>query len=224
MNWVEKSVDRSKTLRNHYKMHDIDIYIKDPLSSGVNVNFVFQTISKIIPAHLLSGVDIIYIGQFDMFKKKQVNALYQDSAIYLTNIQETDEDMIDDIVHEIAHSVEEVYGNVIYDDSSLRREFLGKRERLYNILDANGLKPPQDLRRNYHYNKDIDVYLYKSVGYETMWGAISGLFLSPYSTTSLREYFAIGFEEYFMGNKKTIRTFCPYLFSKLETVESMGEK
>lgn len=224
MNWIKKSVNKSKSFRNHYKMHDIDIYIKDPISDGINIDFVFKTISKTVPAHLLSGVDIVYIGEFDMFKKKHVNALYQDSAIYLTNIQETDEDMIDDIVHEIAHSVEETYGNIIYDDSSLRREFLGKRERLFSILSANGLKPPQDLRKNYHYDKNIDIYLYKSVGYKTMWGIINGLFLSPYSTTSLREYFAIGFEEYFMRNRNTLRTFCPYLYSKLETLEYMEKK
>jgi hypothetical protein len=40
----------------------------------------------------------------------------------------------------------------------------------------------------------------KSVGYEAMWNLINGLFPSLF-TTSLREYFAIGFEDYFMKEK-----------------------
>ena len=45
--------------------------------------------------------------------------------------------MADDIVHEIAHAVEERHANHIYGDGRLQNEFLGKRERLYQILKAN---------------------------------------------------------------------------------------
>ena len=81
--------------------------------------------------------------------------------------------------------------------------------------------PSPKLKTVYHYDEKIDMYLYKDVGYEAMWNLINGLFPSPYSATSLREYFAIGFEYYFMGEKNTIKKLCPVLYSKLENLEYM---
>ncbi len=192
-------------------MHDVDIFIKDPLPEVINADFVFVSITKMLPSHLLSGVDIIYVGSFDIFKEKEVNALYQDNAIYITNDQSNEEDMIDDIIHEIAHSVEEEKIEYIYSDNTLKREFLGKRQRLYHRLKEYDYKPPISLSRNPYYTKEIDMYLYKDVGYEALWNLVVDLFPSPYSVTSLREYFAIGFEYYFMKNKLELKKTCPVL-------------
>jgi hypothetical protein len=224
MNWIHESINRSKNSRNHYKMHEIDIFIKDPLPPKIDPDVVFSSFKRIIPSHLLSGVDIIYIGQFDVFKEKDVNAVFQDGAIYVTNEQSSNEDMIDDIIHELAHSVEEKYTEFIYGDSQLKEEFLTKRRTLHTILDAYNYNPPNTLRTNTHYEKNIDLYLYKAVGYEALWNLISGIFPSPYSSTSLREYFAIGFEFYFMKDKSVIRKLCPALYSKFQSLEFMGEK
>ena len=224
MNWIRESVNRSKTLKDHYKMHEIDIFIKDEITNGVNPDLVFTTLSKMIPSHLLSGVDIVYIGQFGIFKEKQATAVFQDGAIYVSNEQESDQDMIDDIVHELAHSVEERFTQFIYNENDLKNEFLGKRVRLYDIMNHYGYKPPESLRSAYHYDEGIDTYLYKKAGYEALWNLISGLFLSPYSVTSLREYFAVGFEYYFMGDKSQIKKTCPILYSKLENLEYMEKK
>ena len=224
MDWIQESIIKSKKNRNHYKMHEIDIFIKDPLPPGIDPDMVFSSFKKIIPSHLLSGVDIIYIGQFDVFKEKEVNAVFQDGAIYVTNEQSSVKDMVDDIIHELAHSVEEKFTEFIYDDNALKEEFLKKRRTLYTILDAYNYNPPNTLRTNIHYEKNIDLYLYKGVGYESLWNFISGIFPSPYSVTSLREYFAIGFEFYFMKDKSVIRKNCPALYSKFEFLEFMGEK
>jgi len=224
MSWVHKSIKDSKRIRDHYKMHEIDIYIKDALPEHINANLVFSSISKMLPAHLLRGIDIIYVGHFEVFKEKQVNAVYQDGAIYVTNDQDTEEDMIDDLVHESAHSVEENFKNFIYEDNLLKREFLGKRRKLHALLDAYGYKPSSKLRSEIHYNKEIDMYLYKDVGYETLWNMIGSLFLTPYSATSLREYFAIGFEEYFMKGNNSLKKDCPLLHSKLIGLEYLEDK
>ena len=223
MNWITESVKRSNKLRNHYKMHEIDIFIKDPLSKGVDPDLVFSTFKRLVPVHLMAGVDIIYIGQFDVFKEKQVNAVFQDGAIYVSNNQDSDEDMIDDIIHELAHSVEERFTELIYNDNTLKREFLGKRKRLYDLLSAYKYNPPPSLSTDYHYDQKIDHYFYSDVGYDAMWNLINGLFPSPYSCTSLREYFAIGFEYYFMKEKKIIKDLCPILYSKLEALEFMED-
>ena len=92
------------------------------------------------------------------------------------------------------------------------------------MLKAENLNPPEDLQTNLDYDKDIDIYFYKTVGYEAMWNFVNGLFPSPYAATSLREYFAIGFEEYFLNDKKTVAKLCPALFSKLEEIEYLEDK
>ena len=224
MNWIHESINKSKNNRNHYKMHEIDIFIKDQLPSNIDPDLVFSTFKRLMPSHLLSGVDIIYVGKFDVFKEKEVNAVFQDGAIYVTNEQSSNKDMIDDIIHELAHSVEEKFTEFIYDDNALKEEFLKKRRTLHTILDAYNYNPPLTLRTNTHYEKNIDMYLYKAVGYEALWNLISGIFPSPYSATSLREYFAIGFEFYFMKDKSVIRKLCPALYSKFQSLEFMGEK
>jgi len=223
MNWIKESQARSIKLRNHYKVHEVDIFIKDALPDHVDPDVVFSYISKKVPHHLFEGVDIIYIGNFDIFREKQINAIYEDGAIYVTNKQDNNQDLVDDIVHEIAHSVEEKHRNRIYDDIVLKKEFLGKRKRLYWILQSNDYKPYSKIQNTYHYDEEIDMYFYKNVGYEVMWHIIVGLFPTPYSATSLREYFAIGFEEFYIRDRSALKGNCPILFSKLEELEYLED-
>jgi hypothetical protein len=223
MNWIKESHARSIRNRNHYKLHSIDIFIKDQLPEEVDAETVFKSISTRIPRHLLSGIDIIYIGQFDSFKEKEVNAVYEDGAIYVSNDQDSDEDLIDDLIHEIAHSIEENRTEIIYGDGLLKKEFLGKRERLFWILQSNDYKPYSKIRDSFVYDKEIDLYFYKEIGYETMWNIVTGLFPSPYSATSLREYFAIGFEEFYIGDRNSLKRDCPILFSKLKDLDFMED-
>jgi len=224
MNWIEKSVKEAKELNKHMKLNSIDIFIKDKVTNGIDVDFVFGYIAKFIPSHLLSGVDIIYIGHFDIFDERQVNAIYQDGAIYITNHQTSDEDMIDDIVHELSHSVEETQRENIYGDGRLMKEFMGKRKKLFFLMKQMNLNPDISLTTNPSYDDKIDNYFYKEVGYPKMWNIVNGLFPSPYSCTCLREYFAMGFEKYYLGEKKLIKSLCPVLFGKLEYLDSLGEK
>ena len=224
MNWINESVKRSNKLRNHIKMNQIDIFIKDALPESIDADLVFKTLKKLLPSHLLGGVDIVYIGDFDVFKEKETNAVFQDGAIYVSNDQDSNQDMIDDIVHEMAHSVEERYTQIIYNDEELKSEFLAKRNTLYVLLDSYNYEPSEKLKRVYHYDKEIDMYLYKKVGYDVMWNFVNGLFPSPYAATALREYFAIGFENYFMGDRSQLKMICPVLYSKLEDLEFMEDR
>jgi hypothetical protein len=223
MNWIKESYTRSKSIRNHYKLHNIDIFIKDSLPKNIDPDNVFTYISNRIPQHLLNGVDIIYIGEFKVFKERDINAIYEDGAIYVTNAQDSEHDLIDDIIHEIAHSVEERYTELIYEDSLLKKEFLGKRERLFWILQSNDYKPYSKIRNTFVYDEQIDLYFYKEVGYEAMWNIVTGLFPSPYSATSLREYFAIGFEDYYIGDRASLKRDCSILFSKLKDLDFMED-
>ena len=45
-----------------------------------------------------------------------------------------------------------------------------------------------------------------------------GLFVSPYGATSIHEYFANGFENYFLENPDTVRDISPVLYKKIEEI------
>ena len=75
---------------------------------------------------------------------------------------------------------------------------------------------------NEEYNKEFDNFLLNVIGYEKLSGYIDGLFLAPYSITSLGEYFAKGFEDYFLKDKSYLSSVCPYLFKKINFLNNSG--
>jgi len=204
-------------------MRGTEIYINEQPPENIDLEFVFDYVAARVPKRLLDSVDVIYVGNFPEFEERDINAFYDSGAIFVICEQDDDKDMIDDIIHEIAHSVEDVYGHMIYDDPLLNNEFLGKRKRLYADLEAHDYNPPVDLQVQAEYSQKIDDYLYKDVTYDAMWHFVGGLFPSPYAATSLREYFARGFEEYTFGNTKELKETCPTLYKKLRMLFEMED-
>jgi len=192
------------------------VHIQDALPKEFNLSYVLEYIENKIPEHLAHLIDAIYIGDFPFLKERDINALYEDGAIYTTNEQSNEEDMIDDIVHEIAHSAEQLAGAEIYADRDVEEEFLGKRKRLYHILRTEGYNIPESMTMEFDYNKEFDEILYKIIGYDKLVFLTMGLFASPYGATSLREYFANGFESYFIGDRDNLKKISPKLYNKLE--------
>ena len=222
--WVTNSIKASSKLRKHFKLHDIDIFIKDRLPKEIDPEFVFLYIAKRIPAHLLLNIDIMYVGKFKNLEDKGANALYEDGAIYITNQQSDDMDMIDDIVHEIAHSNEEKYQDLIYSDGTLEKEFMSKRKILYNILKNNlKLNPPPSLLHDPNQRDEVEGYLYDTIGYAILNQIIVGIFNSTYATVSVREYFSRGFEEYILGEPSDLKKESPVLYSKITELIALGE-
>jgi len=225
--YIRESLGKSKSL-NHYSLFGsrIPIYIKDDViftDNKSSLQDVIEIVQNSIPSFLVSNVDVIYIGDFSHFEERETNAAYKDGAIYVINIQDNAEDMADDIVHEIAHSVEEKYYNEIYGDGKIENEFLGKREKLYQILKAyeEPLMSHQYFK-NPDFDEDFDDYLYTQVGYPALNAYGNGLFYSPYSATSVREYFARGFEAYFLyKDLKTLANISPILYNRIETLADM---
>ena len=70
---------------------------------------------------------------------------------------------------------------------------------------------------NKRYSAELDHFFYKTVGYDLLRPLSSGLFYSPYAVTSLREYFANGFEAYFMKEDiPRIKSVSPELYKKIQ--------
>ena len=65
--------------------------------------------------------------------------------------------------------------------------------------------------------KEFDNFLYKVVGYDKISLLTAGLFLSPYSITTVREYFATGFTEFYMHPNEHgfLQKVSPQLYKKL---------
>jgi len=213
------SESAKKVTSNKYLFGNIQVFVKDPLPEDFDLSAVMSSVEKLIPSRFVRNVEVVYIGQFETLIRRDLDAAYHDGAIYLSNEQDNTEDMIDDIVHEIAHAVEEAEGLEMYSDNEIEREFLGKRQRLHDLLKAEGYDV--DIRdfMNPEYSQEFDNFLDDTVGYPTLTSISMGLFFSPYAATSLREYFANGFEAVYYHRENTyLKKISPKLYNKIENL------
>ena len=125
--------------------------------------------------------------------------------------------MLENFIHETAHSLEQQFGWQIYDDAFIQ-EFKGKRRRLYHLLNSAGFPTNEILFAQTEYNKKFDEYLAHEVGYPTLVSLTMGLFTSPYGATSIEEYFANGFEKYFLDDPLVVQKISPILYEKIESI------
>ena len=216
--YIEKNLKETKEKLLYNR---IVVYIKDPLPEDFDLDYVFSKIQEVVPEHLSYGVDSILVGQFEDLKERELDALYEDGAIYVTNQQQSEDDMVDDIIHELSHANEETYAALIYADGNIEREFIGKRKKLFDILKAEGYNIPVDVFMDTEYSKDFDTFLYKEVGYEKLTMLTMGIFVSPYGATSLREYFANGFEHYFLHDLFYVKLISPVVYEKVDGITFM---
>jgi Mlc titration factor MtfA (ptsG expression regulator) len=182
----------------------------------IDVEKVIASVESKIPTHLLSEIEMIIFGHFQEFEERSLNAFYDSGTLYISNLQDDEEDLYDDIVHEISHSLENPHGYEIYGDKNVQDEFLRKRKYMHDILWTQGFKAPLSFFLDTEYNKEFDMFLYKKIGYDTLSTLLEGIFVSPYAATSLREYFATGFTEYYLdSNHNFLKKVSPALYEKL---------
>ena len=76
---------------------------------------------------------------------------------------------------------------------------------------------------NPEYDFDFDQFLLKDVGYEKLSKIVSGIFISPYAPTSLREYFATAFTEFYLNPNEHgfLKKIAPALYNKLEKINNV---
>ena len=182
---------------------------------GVNIPLFCQEAEETIPRSLLQNIEVVYIGEFKELKGR--NATYAHGAVYMNSHEPSNFDMLENFIHEAAHSLEIDHGMFIYDED-LIEEFRGKRARLYYLLKAENYHINPILYSYVEYNKKFDNFLANEVGYPTLLSITMGLFVSPYGATSVQEYFANGFEKYFLDNPRTVRDISPILYRKIEGI------
>jgi hypothetical protein len=210
--WIHESIRRSRKMKDEFRLNNVSVVIKDALPENVDVEFVFNYINARIPFHLTRNVEMIYVGQFPEMKERDINAYYENDAIYITNEQDDEMDMIEDIVHEISHAVEHYNQESIYGSGALQREFIAKRKRLSDLLSQK-YKVPDTFNIDFEYDRAIDDFLFRDVGYDALNQICVNIFPSGYAATSISEYWAKGFEELFIGDKES--QLCPVLYKKI---------
>lgn len=223
--YIKKSAERSKKALGDINLFgEILFVIKDPIPQEIDLNRVCRTIESRLPIHLTTELDVIYIGQFPQLKARNVESAYMNGAIFLSNLIVDEDTFLKSIIHEIAHNVENIYGRDVYGDQQIIEEFINKRKRLRDILEAQKLHCDPRLYIQFDYSKSFDDFLYKTVGYDRLAQLTTKLFVSPYAATSLREYFANGFEHYFVDeNPKYLRNISPKLYSKINSLTNIED-
>lgn len=222
-----------KTLREKkewFLFNSIPVVIVNSLPKHINLGIVLDMIEKNIPPHLLTNIEGFYFGDFEELKKRKIKSMFKDGVIYISSYKEEEETISEmliaqDIIHEIAHAVEEKYNYELYGDNLIEEEFLNKRNKLYKIMQSEGFEVAQieDFMEP-DYKVSFDKFLFNIVGYNKLSIMTLGLFLNPYSVTSLREYFASAFEEYYSGDRKYLKHISNVLYNKINELGEIDDQ
>jgi hypothetical protein len=195
-----------------YYIYNIPLFLIGNTPPVVDIPQFCTEVEERIPQELCSNLDVVYVGEIPELNGR--NALYSNGAIYMSSTEPTTFDMLENFVHELAHSLEVTYGSCIYTDD-LIQEFKGKRATLYQILKAKGYDVSERLFDFTEYTEKFDHFLADEVGYPTLLSLTMGLFASPYAATSIQEYYANGFEKYYLDNPGRVRIISPVLYEKI---------
>lgn len=218
-----KEKNKKKT---NFSIKGIDIQILNHTPSDASIMDAVEKIFEIFPSSFFSGLESIKIGNFSYLKKRKIKALYSKKTIYLSNDQDDTNDMLDDLVHELAHFLEEEkFKSLIYGDKEVEKEFIQKRKILFQRLKDKNYKVNKKDFLNTEFDYEFDMYLYETIGYKTLSAISSDIFYKPYSITSVREYFADSFEAFFYKKDvEKIKSISPALYKKNYDIMMLAEK
>ena len=215
--------ERTKYTTKHFKFGNVKVLELEPTPETVNLQAVFKTIESNLPPHYFQNLKGVEIGHREEFDVRDANALYKDGVFYISNKQKNTKDILDDVVHEFAHHLETIFPELLYGDKLLINEFIRKRSELKFELQSEGYWVNEYDFDNLKYDPGFDKFLYKRVGRNMLRMATVGIFIRPYASVSLREYFATGFEAYYLGKQDTLESISPILFDKLTELHYYNE-
>lgn len=215
-------LEKVKDTPRYFKFGPVPVEIVDPLPDHINLNAIFKALETNLPAHYFSGLNGVKIQHLDEFDEREVNAVYRDKTFFITNQQENTNDIIDDLVHEFAHHMETIFPEEIYSDEAIINEFLKKRHELEFELRSEGYWTSDYNFEDLKFNPSFDKFLYKRVGRNMLRLITAGMFIRPYASVSLREYFATGFEAYYLGKRDSLEKISPILYDKINALHNYG--
>lgn len=223
-NYITKSHKRVMKERKEFTLFgSISVFVKDPLPAEVDMTNVLMDLEDTIPHKLFYQVETILVGQFNELNDRGIRAAFLDGGIYVTNEQPSEDQLFEDIIHEVAHAVEKTFEFEIYSDGKVENEYFGKKKRFLDLLSSNGIKVPERIRYESEYSKMFDEFLFYHLGYDKVIPFSQGLFLTPYASVSISEYFATAFEHYFVqSDPQYVNKISPALFNKIKEIIDSG--
>ena len=226
VDYIQNRQQMLESTGNFYTPSGIQVFTKDQIVNNlVDMESVIAKFESMLPSHVRDNVEMIIVGKFDEFEERGIHAFYKDGALHISNFQSDNDDMLDDLVHEPAHSIEEAYGYEIYADEKIKNEFLRKRFYLYDVLWNMGFKVPREVFMEVEYNQEFDMFLLQDVGYDKLAEVAKGVFISPYAATSLREYFATAFTDFYMypDSHGYLQKVSPEVYKKLTALHLLDQ-
>jgi hypothetical protein len=215
-NYIQQKQQKlNKSQNNFYTSSGIHVFVKEPVD-GIDIGNVILKMEELLPVHFLHEIEMIIFGWFDEFDERSVKAFYDSGTLYISNIQYDEDEVLEHIIHEIAHSLESTYGYEIYGDQKIQSEFIRKRRQLHDILFEAGYKLPMSFFMNTEFDQEFDDLLYKKIGYDKIDQFASGMFINSYAATSLREYFATAVADFYINtNHNFLKKISPAVYNKI---------
>lgn len=218
---MNKLIKRLKEQQNveYLLFNSIPITIKDKLTNNIDIRSLIKSVENVLPYSFRKLINSIIILDDPIFSQKKINAFYHNDTLFISNNQDDENDILDDIVHEYSHALEKKFEEEIYFDGFIKDEFINKRIQLERILRTFGHDTEDYDFKEINYNKSLDNLFLNMIGYDRFQSLTKyKLFINPYAATSLREYFATGFEEYILGDHKELEVISPKLYKKLYSI------
>ena len=218
---IQKSSSIAQKSRTDFTLFNkIYVFLKDRLPDNIDIKRVLKRIENTVPERLTYELDAIYIGDFDELNKREIESLFIDGSVLITNKQKSELLLYETMLHEIGHSVEKTFAEQIYSDGLLKQEFLNKRKKMLELVKREGYEIRDEKEfYNIDFDQQFDDFLYKVIGYDKLNYLLIDVFLSPYGATSLREYFANVFENYFTtDDPMLIKKICPMVYKKISSL------
>ena len=213
--------------RREYLLYHIPVLVVNKFPKHIDINQIINLVKEKVSSKVFNGLDAIYIGDFKELNKRDIQAMFKDGAIWLSsnniNSYITEETVATNILHEVAHLLEDKYHNFIYSDNKVEKEYDSKKLKLMNIIKSEGYSVFEELFFSEEYLNELDKLLYKEIGYDKLALLSLGLFVTPYSVTTLREYFADGFQMFFSEERDYLRDISPILYNKIKNLISEVE-
>lgn len=210
--------------KRFYFNRGIEFVLDKPLQKDIDIEKVMGLLRSNLPVSSYVGINNVYFGEFDILKRRSLTALHHKNNIYISSEELTSEkEILDDLVHEFAHRFEENNSEKIYEDGKIINEYLGKMNRLHDLitqdynLEEHGLSYFDFI--NTEFDPKLDKFFYETVGYTEIENMAPTLFIRPYAATSVREYFATGFEDYYLEGGLQLKKISPILHSRIEMLE-----
>ena len=217
----EYILEKTKNTTRHFKFGTVIVNQEDPAKNGIDFSPVFRAVEDKFPSHYFKDLKGVEIAHRDEFDERNISALYTNDWLYISDKQDKLVGVLDDLIHEMAHHLETTFKKHIYGDDKIRKEFLKKRSQLEAELRAEGYWTEEYDFTDIKYNKDLDMFLYERVGKNLLRLVTAGIYIRPYASVSIREYFATGFEAYYMGNKETLFKLSPMLYNKIDELHNL---